>query len=294
MEFNDYQTRAQDTDQNRNSGRGIEIALLGLAGETGSLLAEYKKKLRDGDAYRGFDEQVGEELGDILWYVATLASGYGLELDDLAERNLTKTRRRFLLPKTPTPLPDEEDPPGQRLPRSFDYSFEYAMRDGAKKIVMRSAVGQIGDAVTDNAYADDGYRFHDVMHLSLAAHLGWSPVHRKLLMKAEPPQVERRNKVKDEVEDGGRAQVIEEAIVALAYEYAERSAQHTVNRVDWELLRSVRRLTKNQEVRSVTEAEWERAILRGFEVWKELKANDGGRVVGDLNARTLTFIPPVR
>jgi NTP pyrophosphatase (non-canonical NTP hydrolase) len=290
--LDDYQEKARETDQNRDNERGIEIALLGLAGETGSLLAEYKKKLRDGDAYRGFEEQVGEELGDLLWYLATIASRYNLNLSELAEKNIAKTRRRFLLPNTPTPLPDEEDPEGQRLPRTFDYSFEYETVRGVKKIVMKGAGGRVGDAVTDNAYTDDGYRFHDVMHLSLAAHIGWSPVHRKLLMKADPPQVERRGAAKDEVEDGGRAQVIEEAIVALAYEYAERSAHGNVKRIDWELLKSVRRLTKNQEVRGVTEAEWERAILHGFEIWQELKKHNGGRVIGDLAARTLTFVKP--
>ena len=36
-----------------------------------------------------------------------------------------------------------------------------------------------------NAYRDDGYRFHDVMHLTFAALLGWSPVLRSLLRKME-------------------------------------------------------------------------------------------------------------
>lgn len=291
--FNEYQVKAQDTDQNRaNEEKGIEIALLGLAGEAGSLLAEYKKRLRDGAAYRGFEEQVSEELGDLLWYIATIATRYGHNLDEVADKNLAKTRRRFILPNAPTPLPDEADPEREQLPRQFDYSFEYADVNSIRKIVMKAKDGVVGDPITDNAYSDDGYRFHDVMHLSFAAHLGWSPVHRKLLMKAGKVQRRTAGK-KDEVEDGGRAQVIEEAIVALAYDYAERSVHEPVKRLDWELLKSIRRLTSHQEVRAVTEAEWERAILCGFEIWRDLKKQNGGHVVGDLMARTLKFTPPV-
>ena len=31
----------------------------------------------------------------------------------------------------------------------------------------------IGDALTDNAHIDDGYRFHDIFHFAYAAVLGW-------------------------------------------------------------------------------------------------------------------------
>ena len=42
---------------------------------------------------------------------------------------------------------------------------------------------KIGDELTDNAYKDDGYRFHDVFHSAYVAILGWSPVIRKLLKR---------------------------------------------------------------------------------------------------------------
>ena len=41
----------------------VIVPLLGLAGEAGGLLSEYKKYLRDGAAHRLFKERVGEELG---------------------------------------------------------------------------------------------------------------------------------------------------------------------------------------------------------------------------------------
>jgi hypothetical protein len=62
----------------------------------------------------------------------------------------------------------------------------------------------------------DGYRFHDVFHLAFAAVLGWSPITRSLLerKRSRKPEV-------DEVEDGGRAKVIEEGISALIFAYAK-------------------------------------------------------------------------
>ena len=60
------------------------VPMLGLAGETGQLLSEYKKHLRDGEAHRLFKERVSEELGDLLWYIANVASKFDLTLDEIA------------------------------------------------------------------------------------------------------------------------------------------------------------------------------------------------------------------
>lgn len=290
MHFDEYQDRAVETDQKPGPEKdAMVVALLGLAGEVGSLLSEYKKLLRDGPAHQGFRAQVGEELGDLLWYVSNVASKCGLSLDAIAQDNLAKTRARWLPPDEPAPLFDEGFPETEQLPRQFEYTFAYRDVGGVRKVVMLDADGQAcGDPLTDNAYADDGYRFHDVLHLSHAALLGWSPVFRKLLRRKRKsvPKI-------DEVEDGGRAQVIEEAIAAAVYEYATRhDLLQRVERVDWELLRSVKRLTTSFEVRVRTEAEWERAFLLAFDVWRQVREHDGGTVVGDLHRRTLEFRPP--
>src|SRR3954463_13128358 len=89
MNLSEYQQLALRTDKapataGMSEDRGRLIPLLGLAGEAGELLAEYKKRLRDGPGHVLFVDRVAEELGDILWYVANLASKYDLSLDDLA------------------------------------------------------------------------------------------------------------------------------------------------------------------------------------------------------------------
>src|SRR5690349_9685803 len=100
MNLDEYQKTAMETDRTNYAGSKGDpfiIALLGLVGEAGSLLTEYKKLLRDGEAHAHFHERVGEELGDALWYIATIASKANISLDDIARKNLEKTRSRWLL-----------------------------------------------------------------------------------------------------------------------------------------------------------------------------------------------------
>ena len=146
-----------------------------------------------------------------------------------------------------------------------------------------------GDPLSDNTYEDDGYRFHDVMHLAFAAFLGWSPVLRKLLRKAEKI-VHRKPEQLDDAEDGGRARVIEEAIVAAAFIYAEDHAMlEGATTVGQGLLHHIQSMTRNLEVCNRSAWEWDRALLTGFEVWRELIRYRKGTVVGDLANQSLEF-----
>ena len=78
----DYAARAAETDQ-RSDGGSLSFPLLGLFGETGSLLSEVKKKQRDRASYLGYAAAVVEELGDVLWYLSTVAARGGIALTDI-------------------------------------------------------------------------------------------------------------------------------------------------------------------------------------------------------------------
>src|SRR5438309_1480207 len=106
MELNDYQQAAVTTDLNPGSD-GMIIALLGLAGEVGELLSEYKKHLRDGEAHQLFEERVSEELGDLLWYVASVSHRFGLTLNNIAAQNIAKNNARWGV-RTGQPMPVQE------------------------------------------------------------------------------------------------------------------------------------------------------------------------------------------
>lgn len=286
-----FQELAKATDRHAGSETGLLVALLGLAGEAGNLQTWYKKKLRDGDAYQGFELQTAEELGDILWYVANIASRLNLSLGDIARDNLKKTRDRWLESAEPPALYDEEWPEPQQLPRTFNYEYT-TVRDGERTKVLLVDLDAnrrpVGDPLTDNAYIDDGYRYHDVLHLAFAVHLGWSPVTRALLKRKRKSDLQV-----DEVEDGARARVVEEAIAAAIFFYAEdHNFLDGAKALDWELLRTVKRLTANFEVSDRSAADWERAIFSGIQVWRDVNAAQGGRIRGDLRQRLLTVSAP--
>lgn len=222
MNLNTYQREAQKTDRvpsrrkSGDAGTDLVVPLLGLAGETGELLSEYKKHLRDGDSHLLFRERVAEELGDLLWYIANVAAKFDLKLSDIADANLKKTRDRWGPQDTGARAFDAEFEENERLPRRFEVELSEVIVKGRTKIRMRVNGKQIGDDLTDNADDPDGYRFHDVFHLGYVAVLGWSPVIRKLLKRKRKsdPQV-------DEVQDGGRAQVLDEGVAALVFDYAK-------------------------------------------------------------------------
>ena len=57
-----------------------------MLGELGSLVAEKKKQLRDGDAYTGSQQNLAEELGDMFWYVARSATLAGIDLSEASRK----------------------------------------------------------------------------------------------------------------------------------------------------------------------------------------------------------------
>ena len=293
MDFNLYQKEALRTDRvplrdNADEVLSLVVPMLGLAGEAGQLLSEYKKHLRDGEAHRLFKERVSEELGDLLWYIANVASKFGLELDDIAAANLAKLKERWASERAAPLCFDATFPEGERLPRRFEAELVDAADEQRRRV--RVSINNVphGDVLTDNAYDPDGYRFHDVFHLAYAAVLGWSPVTRALL------RCKRKSRpLLDEVEDGGRAAVIEEGIAALVFDYARRHHMlDGVSTLDFQLLRTIKDMTSYLEVRECTTGDWEQAILQGFTVWRAVLAKSGGRIAVDLDRRCLEYLGP--
>ena len=124
MDFETYQKRASRTDRSpATDEKGMMIPLLGLAGETGELLTEYKKFLRDGESHVLFKERFAEELGDLLWYLTNVATKFGLHLSEIAQNNLIKCEQRWLKSQTELPPFDEGYPENERLPRQFQIDF---------------------------------------------------------------------------------------------------------------------------------------------------------------------------
>ena len=294
MDFSEYQRLALRSDKTGDDPtKSLMVTLLGLAGETGSLLTEYKKWLRQGDAYKPFSHQVVEELGDILWYLANLASKLNHDLGEIAQENLAKIEERW--PTTYRSEPglfhslggrfDASFPPHEQLPSEIRIDLV----DGANnEIRLRYNGRYVGDELTDNSHVEDGYRYHDVFHIGCQILLGWSPVMRRIL------KCKRKSAANiDEVEDGARALVTEEGVSAVVFGNArDYSMFERTTSIDYELLRTVRSMVAPFEVRTRSLADWEHMILTTFAVWRQLIKHRGGTVVGDAKTNTLIFEPP--
>jgi len=367
-----YQRRASATSLSGpvEGGDAITTPMLGLIGETGEVVSELKKRAREGAAYVSFRDRLREELGDLLWYVAEVATRRGIQLTDIdrqatllnnpnatqsghgsvgwiraalslaeemgrvaaayralladagtakifdarlkdtfiemlrsvralsgihgislaeiAEGNLDKVSDWWGPSTTRMAMGASGQPETEEIPLRFDALLKD--QDGCVSVsfeVDGRTISVAPDTLTDNAYDPDGYRFHDVFHFASAAVLGWSPITRKLLGR------KRRSKPRiDEVEDGGRATVIEEGIVALVFASAKQYRMFEgVERVAEDTLHTIRGMTEHLEVQDRTEDEWNKAILQGFKAWRCVNRAGGGRVRIDRSERRVSFVP---
>jgi NTP pyrophosphatase (non-canonical NTP hydrolase) len=96
MRLSDYQARSRRTATYPDAGENIVYPTLGLAGEAGEVAEKVKKMLRDDAGVMTGErlEALAGELGDVLWYVAQVATEAGLDLDAIAQANLDKLLSR--------------------------------------------------------------------------------------------------------------------------------------------------------------------------------------------------------
>lgn len=99
MTFDEYQDKSRKTALYPNLGlqHPFTYVVLGLVGEAGEIAEKIKKVLRDkggvvDDATKG---ELKKELGDVLWYIAQLATEFGLSLDEVAAQNIEKLYSRM-------------------------------------------------------------------------------------------------------------------------------------------------------------------------------------------------------
>ncbi len=96
LSMNEYQAAARSTAIYPNLGSNYVYPALGLAGESGEVCEKVKKLIRDGDGKINpeFQAAIKKEIGDVLWYVANLATEVGLSMDDIAVTNIQKLQSR--------------------------------------------------------------------------------------------------------------------------------------------------------------------------------------------------------
>ncbi len=84
---------------NRSAGAGgdgeqrLIVSALGLTGEAGEFANLVKKMTAHGHPVE--KDALGDELGDVLWYLAEAATAAGLDLEDIAKHNVQKLVNRY-------------------------------------------------------------------------------------------------------------------------------------------------------------------------------------------------------
>lgn len=94
VNFDKYQRAASRT-ANKELTRELTLATfaLGLAGEAGEVADLIKKHLGHGHWLN--KDEIRKELGDVLWYLATVAEACGLSLEEVAAANIVKLQARY-------------------------------------------------------------------------------------------------------------------------------------------------------------------------------------------------------
>ena len=101
MKLDEYQRKAKKYDlaysQANLIGVGFIEKVLGLVGESGEAADKFKKILRDKGGQISLEDrkEIAKELGDVLWYVSSLAMYLDLPLSEVAKINLDKLEGRY-------------------------------------------------------------------------------------------------------------------------------------------------------------------------------------------------------
>ena len=96
LDFNIYQKFARETAIYPQLRGNFTYPVLGLCGESGEVAEKVKKIIRDdaGQISELKRQEIKKELGDVLWYLANVCYEFNLTLEEVANANLDKLKKR--------------------------------------------------------------------------------------------------------------------------------------------------------------------------------------------------------
>lgn len=276
MNFNRHQSRLL---QVRNRFDDTNFSLLSmLDNNENKLLVKHEKIITDPYLHLIEFPEIKEYLGEVFNDITTLLTQFNVEVDDKVQSKYNIIGNDVLYK-----LFDIDFPEHEQIPRVMEIEIE---SDNKGRSTTRINGAKFGDPLRDNNYEDDGYRFHDIFHIAHAAVLGWSPTLRGLLRRKR-----KSNSEIDDVEDGGRAIVIEEGITAMIFNNAkDHNFFYNIYEVDSDLIRIIRNITSHLEVNVRNVYDWQRAILEGYDIWRYVRSTGNGRIIADLNTRIIKLL----
>lgn len=260
----------------------FEAAVIALAGQAGLLLNEFSQG-RIGNS----SDLLAAHLAKVLGALSHAAAVANIGIREAAEKNIRKINSRWPRTRHYASLFDEEFGEQEQLPRKIEMHIVETRVAGRTCVIQLCNGVEIGSRLTDNKVVEDDYRFHDVFHLANAAILGWSPCLRALF------KVKRKSRPDiDETQDGARAILIEEGLSTLIFHHALRlNYFSSIKSLDYSLLKAIQDFVTGYEVDQCPLWQWEQAILKGFEVFRQLQTHRRGVVTADLVKRSIAFKP---
>lgn len=296
MDLDEYQAQADKTDSvplGRGTDEKLHFLVHGIVDEVGQFASLLKKCMRHDIKLADQRAELKTKLGDMLWYLAAMATHFDTHLSEIAKQNLAYLHDRWtdqsinLFQREVLSIKPEE-----RFPPKLEFTFRRVEEGGLVKMQLLLPNGdQVGDTVDDNEYSEDFYRFHDVIHIGLMARFRWSPVFRKLL------GIKRKSdKTTDRVEDGAKARDIEEAMSRLIYLYFEGNRfLDGATSIDTSFLKQLRLFSGQREIGWVSQRQWQDFMLHTAGVVREMiaaaKQGKGGMLIADMDAGTIQFKP---
>lgn len=270
--------------QCRNGGvvseESFSIQVLELAGCVGDLLNDFKT-----GAFKRNRDQLSAHMVEIFRALVSAANSADVDMDAAALGNLKKTFSRWPAENTYPSRFDAGMPKNERFPARLEFYIAEETAGEKQYVIQKCNQIIIGDRLTDNKMERDDYRFHDVFHLAFAVHLGWSPVLRALLHLKRKciPEI-------DENQDGARAILIEEGVATFIFGRGlECELLKNVDHVDYDLLKSIQEFVRGYEVAACALWQWEKAIMDGFGIFRQLVDKRKGYVIADFKNHTISF-----
>ena len=100
MDFDEYQLKAAESDTYEKcdfNQPGFIEKILGLSGEAGEVTDKFKKILRDKNGVISAEdkEAMVKELGDVMWYIASISRYMDVPMSEVAKKNIAKLQDRL-------------------------------------------------------------------------------------------------------------------------------------------------------------------------------------------------------
>jgi NTP pyrophosphatase (non-canonical NTP hydrolase) len=94
MNFKEYQEEIKRTAGDMEElNKCLTLGAMGISGEAGEVTDYIKKVIYH--SHELSKEKLAEELGDVLWYIGYLTESIGYSLEEIAELNKNKLRKRY-------------------------------------------------------------------------------------------------------------------------------------------------------------------------------------------------------